>query len=607
VSADVLHIGRDLTLPLDAVTRAWAIVGQRGTGKTSTAVVVVEEAAQAGAQVAVIDPTGAWYGLRTSASGKGAGLKVVVFGGHNGDLPLEHTAGAFLARLVIEQHLNVVLDLERMTKGQQVQFVAEFAETLYHENRTALTLVMDEAHRFAPQMLRDPGGYGARCLGAVTDVVTLGRRKGLGAVLISQRPAKINKDVFEQAEVMIVHRLLGPNDRKAIAGWLDEVGESPDVMMREVPRLAPRTVIVYAPHYDVHGIVEIRKKRTFDSSATPEVGAAKVEPKGRADVDLAAIREAMAETIAEVEANDPKKLRARILELTRELAGKDGQDTEILREARETVEALRVALQEAMDRADVNAKRADALEAYIGPILSAVDGLRELYADVPKKSAAAPAPAREARPLRLVKAAPPTSQGGGTPKTVVQGRPESEARAEAVAEFRADLADKPLLAGARRMVEAVAAYHPQPLTRKQMAALAQMKPTSGTFRNYMGDIRRAGYLRETDGRLHMTEAGWVAIGGADAAHEPMTPQQVRDLWSTKLLLGARRMLDALIEQYPGWYSRSELAAVVDMSPTSGTYRNYLGNLRTAALIEEDGSTLRAGDVLFLGVTNGRQT
>ena len=37
-----LNLGKALSLPVDAVTRTIAILGQRGTGKTSTAVVLVE-------------------------------------------------------------------------------------------------------------------------------------------------------------------------------------------------------------------------------------------------------------------------------------------------------------------------------------------------------------------------------------------------------------------------------------------------------------------------------------------------------------------------------------------------------------------------------------
>ena len=56
---NVLHISPDLRLPLQAVTEAFAILGRRGAGKTSTACVLAEEMIAAGQQVLVVDPTGA--------------------------------------------------------------------------------------------------------------------------------------------------------------------------------------------------------------------------------------------------------------------------------------------------------------------------------------------------------------------------------------------------------------------------------------------------------------------------------------------------------------------------------------------------------------------
>ncbi len=35
----------------------------------------------------IIDPAGAWWGIRSSADAKGEGLPVVIFGGEHGDVP----------------------------------------------------------------------------------------------------------------------------------------------------------------------------------------------------------------------------------------------------------------------------------------------------------------------------------------------------------------------------------------------------------------------------------------------------------------------------------------------------------------------------------------
>src|ERR1051325_4070558 len=69
-----LALGDALRLPRAIIGARTSILGQPGTGKTSTAVVLVEEAAAIGARFVVIDPTGAWYGLASSADGDGPGV-----------------------------------------------------------------------------------------------------------------------------------------------------------------------------------------------------------------------------------------------------------------------------------------------------------------------------------------------------------------------------------------------------------------------------------------------------------------------------------------------------------------------------------------------------
>jgi hypothetical protein len=65
-----LVISDNLSFPLDAVTQTFAILGIRGSGKTNTAVGMVEEMVKQGQQCAVLDPTDAWYGVRSSRDGK---------------------------------------------------------------------------------------------------------------------------------------------------------------------------------------------------------------------------------------------------------------------------------------------------------------------------------------------------------------------------------------------------------------------------------------------------------------------------------------------------------------------------------------------------------
>jgi DNA helicase HerA-like ATPase len=140
-----------VTFPIEALQQHIAIVGKTGSGKTYTAKGLVEGLLEAKRRVCILDPTGAWYGLRSSADGKRAGFPVAVFGGMHGDVPIAEQSGATLAHILANKNLPAIIDLSEMLIGQRHRFVTDFAEAIYRENKTPLHLIIDEADEFIPQ------------------------------------------------------------------------------------------------------------------------------------------------------------------------------------------------------------------------------------------------------------------------------------------------------------------------------------------------------------------------------------------------------------------------------------------------------------------------
>src|SRR5437868_3041963 len=237
-------------MPLEALTETFGIFGMKGSGKSSTAATFVEQGVRVGGRFVVIDPTGVWWGLMYD--GTGPGLPGLVFGGEHGNLPLESAAGHVVAEFVVHQDAYpvVVLDLKLMRKGERAGFVADFMETLYHENRDPLHVVIDESPQFAPTQARE-GGNVIRCLGAVEDVVALGRSRGLGISMLAQRFAMLNANVREQIGTLLVHRLIGNLDRTALKNWIDANGDPTLLkeLLDSVPNLETGTAIIYSPAF----------------------------------------------------------------------------------------------------------------------------------------------------------------------------------------------------------------------------------------------------------------------------------------------------------------------------------------------------------------------
>jgi uncharacterized protein len=321
-----LELASDLSLPLDWMTLATVVYGARGSGKTSLGRVVAEEVHRLGQRFCAIDLKGDWWGLKSSADGKTDGIPVVVFGGDHQDVPLEEGAGAFVGETVATMAGSSILDLERFSKTKQVKFLGAFFAALYDTNRAPLLLLLDEAQRYAPQMARQSGQGPdvAICLGAVEDLVKLGRKHGIGPMLFTQRGSGLNKEVSELCDMLVAFRTPGPLDQERVKDWLDAnaTKEKRDTVMRELAGLPTGTAIVASGHPDLRtfGVFSMRRPWTFDSSATPKIGERKAEPKKLAKPDLEDLRAKMADAIERAKADDPKELRKTIGELRAALA-----------------------------------------------------------------------------------------------------------------------------------------------------------------------------------------------------------------------------------------------------------------------------------------------
>src|SRR6185437_6264128 len=316
-----LRVSEDLELPLDIVTQTQVILAKKGAGKTYTAAVEIEEALKLKQQVVVLDPTGAWWGLKSSADGDKPGFPIAIFGGEHADIPLEESAGEVVATAIVEQQFSAVIDLSLFRKGQMHRFLVPFLETLYRINRHSLLLIVDEADFAAPQK---PWGEEARTLGVMQDIVRRGRIKGLGCAMITQRPQVLNKDVLTQADMLVALRMNHPKDLAAVKEWVD-VHSDPAVakeMMQSLPSLPIGTAWFWAPGSELMQRTKVRQRETFDSSATPKPGQRVKAPKALATVDIEKLGAEISATVLRAKENSPAELKTKIRKLEAELARK---------------------------------------------------------------------------------------------------------------------------------------------------------------------------------------------------------------------------------------------------------------------------------------------
>lgn len=532
-----LAVAPGLRLPLDALTETFAFLAVRGVGKTHNASVMVEEMLDRGGQVVVLDPLDAWWGLQSSADGTKAGKSIYVFGdvrsGH-ADLQLEPGAGALIADVVVDEGVSVVLSLRHMSKAKARQFVAEFCERLYHrkgeaDRRTPLHVVIDEADAFVPQrLMADRGGFSARAHGAVDDLVRRGRSSGIGVTLISQRAAVVSKDVLTQCSVLVAMRTTSKPDRKALDEWIEahDPGDRRAEFMATIAGLGVGEAWVWSPAWlDIFVRVTFRRRRTFDSSATPKAGQTVAVPTGRAKLDLDALGARMAETIIRAEAQDPAKLRAKVADLTARLeaaisaqpaAEPDPAQAEYVAALERQSGALRrenTALRAALSRAAQTVARlgndAGVEHARITADLDTDNGVedppyRPQAAAQPRQPAALPTPPR-----------PSTVAATATPRGVAAN----------------------LGGGMRRDILSVLVHYPETgRTRAQVALFIGRKASGGGFQNALSSLRADGYIEPGKGDpLVITQAGTDAYVAAVGHVEPLpTGQALLDFWLAKV-------------------------------------------------------------------------
>ncbi|EHB48641.1 hypothetical protein MycrhDRAFT_5482 [Mycolicibacterium rhodesiae JS60] len=557
-AAAAIALADDFTMPVDSVTAGFGILGKRGRGKTYTASVLAEELMSAGCLICVIDPTGVWHGLRSSADGTAAGYPVVIFGGDHADIPLAPDHGAAIAEMLVKHRFPAVLDLSLLRKTERRSFTADFLETLYWRNREPLHLIIDEADEFAPQ--RAPAGV-ERLLSATEDIVRRGRVRGLGVTLCTQRPAALAKTVLSQIDSLITLGVTAPQDVNAITDWVaqhcDE-GQAREVR-ESLPALPVGQAWVWSPEWlGVTRRIAVRRRTTFDSSATPKAGAQRLVPSQWAPVDVEGLRRELTDeaTTAGVGA-DAREIES----LRRQLAAARSQTNVV----RETVPVVS--------------------EDQIAELAGAVEDLRMLVSTISASTEALAAAISAARAIGT--ADEPAAEE-------VDQRASTAPREDAIPSQSALTGAK--LGLAERQILTVLAQHGRRTTH-QVALLTGRSYKGGGFRNALSSLRSAGLI-EGRGQLEITDLGRHELGTWDAL--PMPGPELVAWWASRLEKAPRLVLEHLAANPNRSVPIIEIAEATGYSPAGGGFRNALSRLRSLELAHGRSELRINTDLLIAG-------
>lgn len=585
-----INLARGLTLPAaELATKVTGAFGIRGSGKSNLMSVVIEGLLVAKIQVIVVDPVGIHFSTRLAPNGKSPSpFKIPVLGGRHGDLVLQPTAGEVVGRALALSNDSCILDISSMKKGERIRFSGAFFEAFYEgkkENSSPVLLCLEEAQRFAPQIMFKGSGQ-EQMLGAIEELAEQGRNYGAGIWLNSLRPQKINKDVTSLMDLLFSFRLTGTHERKFVHDWLQEKNaEGRGTIQDELPGLPEGHALVWSPAvFNIFGKYHFRKKTTYDAGATPLYARAKVKMR---TLDLDDLEKEMSEVVEEAKMNDPRLLKSRIAELERaaklvpapvvQKVGKTKTvEVSVFRESDlKRIEKLAEKLGKREDGfkelltavVDRVAQAQQAVVGELGNVRSVLAKTVQLRG-VPVADGPIRLPANVKTPpiayqphLRTVRAAAPDRRETDATILLSGSMPEKCQR----------------MLGALHQGEAMGLAS---MPFKSVAVIAGVAPTSGTTSNRKGFLKTGGYITASGDNVQLTEKGRTYP--LNVALPPTDRKGLLAFWKREI--GTEKIaaiLDYVVTH--GRATSAELAAAAKMAD-SGTFSNYKGALITRGLM-----------------------
>ena len=149
-----------------------------------------------------------------------------------------------IQQLIVNRIGNALFELRKVDKIPPMMFVIE------------------EAHNFCPQQGE------VACSRIFRTIASEGRKFGLGLMIITQRAAKVDKNVLSQCNTQVILKVTNPNDLKAIAASIEGLT---DGMEEEIQRLPIGSAIITGGGVSMPLFVEIRPRESKHGGESVEV------------------------------------------------------------------------------------------------------------------------------------------------------------------------------------------------------------------------------------------------------------------------------------------------------------------------------------------------
>ena len=250
---DRVVLGKDIHFPAygsdSIISQVMFVTGKRGSGKSWTAAVIMEEYERLGLQFVCFDALDA-HGYLAEQLPNVVALRPG---------PAETINMKELVDTIRTTPKSVVISMAGMPLAKQQEMITEYCEALLEGTLgKGIMTVFEECQDFIPQMGKPNSAD------AIIRLCKLGRALGYGATLISQRPAGVGKEALSQASIYLVHNVINARDLKALDDQLSFGTDKKTIkrMLDGIAKAKKGEVIVYAPEfYRDRGYVVVGKIR----------------------------------------------------------------------------------------------------------------------------------------------------------------------------------------------------------------------------------------------------------------------------------------------------------------------------------------------------------
>ncbi len=120
-------------------------------------------------------------------------------------------------------------------------------------------VLLEEAHRYAP------AGTQVVSTNILKQILSEGRKFGVGIGLITQRPGKLDQDVLSQCMTQFIMRIVNPIDQQTIASSVEGAGRR---LLDELPALTKGQVIVSGVAVNTPVLCQVRQRVTKHGGET---------------------------------------------------------------------------------------------------------------------------------------------------------------------------------------------------------------------------------------------------------------------------------------------------------------------------------------------------